>query len=337
MNGSDTRTVALLGMEPGLVDALFDQGSIARLQKLTRVDLDRPHHGVLDPGAVDPDSEVMLTCWGAPLLDSAALEALPKLRAVVHAAGSVKGIVTAACRERGIEVSSAASVNALPVAEYTLAMILLANKRVPWLARSYQDVRAGWHPHVLPDSVGNFGPTVGIVGASLIGRRVIELLRPFDLHIVLYDPFVDAITAVELGVELVSLDDLCARSDVVSLHAPALSSTRHMIDARRLALMGDGATLINTARGMLVDTDALTEELVSGRLHAVLDHTEPEILPGGSALYGLQNVVLTPHIAGSQGNELRRMGAAAIDELERFTEGRPFEHPVDYDALERSA
>ncbi|WP_338144166.1 hydroxyacid dehydrogenase [Nocardioides turkmenicus] len=337
MTGTDARPVALLGMEPGLVAALFDAASIARLNRLTTIQLGQLQHGVLDRDAVDPDTEVMLTCWGAPQLDVAALDALPKLRAVVHAAGSVKGIVTSACRERGIEVSSAASVNALPVAEYTLAMILLANKRVPWLARTYRDMRAGWHPRVVPESVGNFGLTVGIVGASLIGRRVIELLRPFDLEVILHDPYVDQAQAAGLGVELVDLDQLCARSHVVSLHAPALPSTRHMFDARRLGLMRDGATLINTARGHLVDTDALTEELVSGRLNAVLDHTEPEILPTRSVLYGLPNVVLTPHIAGSQGNELRRMGSAAIDELERFVNGQPFEHPVDYDALERSA
>ena len=130
---------------------------------------------------------------------------------------------------------------------------------------------------------------------------------------------------VEGGVEL---DALLAASDVVSLHAPSLPSTRHMLDARRLALLRDGATLINTARGALIDQDALVAELVSGRIDAVIDVTEPEVLPPDSPLYDLPNVVLTPHIAGALGVEVRRLGDSALDELERYARGEPFAHPV---------
>jgi phosphoglycerate dehydrogenase-like enzyme len=334
---TDPRPVATLGMSPSLVPALFDSDARRRLDELVRVDPGHVQEGVVRPELVDPETEVLITCWGAPRLDAEALAALPKLRAVVHAAGTVKGIVTDACRERGIEVSSAASINALPVAEYTLAMVLLANKRVLWLARTYQELRTGWHPGVMQPNTGNYGPTVGICGASLIGRRVIGLLRPFDVKVLLNDPYVGPDEADAPGVELVDLDELCTRSDVLSLHAPALPSTRHLLDARRLGLLRDGATVINTARGTLVDTDALTAELLSGRLFAVLDHTEPEILPGDSPLYGLPNVLLTPHIAGSQGNELRRMGNAAVDEVARFVAGQPFATPVRYTDLGRSA
>ena len=140
-----------------------------------------------------------------------------------------------------------------------------------------------------------------------------------------------------MGVELVDLDALCARSDVVSLHAPALPSTRQMIGAERLARMRAGATLINTARGALVDHDALIRELTSGRLCAILDHTTPEILPDDSPLYELPNVLVTPHIAGSLGTELHRMGDSAVREVVRFVSGRPFHHPIGYDELEHSA
>jgi phosphoglycerate dehydrogenase-like enzyme len=135
----------------------------------------------------------------------------------------------------------------------------------------------------------------------------------------------------------VELDELCARSHVVTLHAPALPSTRHMIDAARLALLRDGATLVNTARGVLVDTDALTAELLTGRISAVLDHTDPERLPDESPLYTLPNVFMTPHIAGSVGNELARLGAAAVAEIERFAVGEPFRHAVGWHDLEHSA
>jgi phosphoglycerate dehydrogenase-like enzyme len=142
------------------------------------------------------------------------------------------------------------------------------------------------------------------------------------------------VTYLEDGVEL---DELLAASDVVSLHAPSLPSTRHMLDARRLALLGDGATLINTARGALIDHDALVVELLTGRIDAVIDVTEPEVLPPDSPLYDLPNVVLTPHIAGALGVEIRRLGDSAVDEIERYAAGEPFAHPVTAADLERIA
>lgn len=337
MRDEDDRLVVALGMSPGLRSALFDDEAVRRIEKVGRVDWEQVVHAGRGPESSDPETEVLLTCWGAPRLDSTWLNAMPKLRAVIHAAGSVKGIVTEACRDRGIVVSSAAAVNAVPVAEFTVAMIVLSTKRVLWLADRYEHLGADWRPDVVSSDVGTFDRTIGICGNSLIGQRVIEMLRSYDVRVLLNDPYVEPAEAARLGVELVDLDELCARSDVVSLHAPALPSTRHLIDARRLGLMRDGATLINTARGVLVDTEALSRELVSGRLFAVLDHTDPEILPSESPLFGLPNVLVTPHIAGSLGTELRRLGSSAVDELGRFTAGEPFLHPVRYDDLGRSA
>jgi phosphoglycerate dehydrogenase-like enzyme len=275
------------------------------------------------------EAEVLLTHWGCPPLDASALTLMPRLRAVVHAAGSVKGIVTDALWDRGILVSSAAWANALPVAEYTIAAILLSNKQVLRFRDHYQSVRGqGYDWHARYPTVGNYRRRIGIVGASLVGRRVIELARPFDWSIVLHDPFVDASTANSLGVTLSGLDSLCAGVDVLSLHAPELPSTRHMIDKRRLALLRDGATVINTARGTLIDQAALTAELTSGRLQAVLDVTDPEVLPASSPLYDLPNVLLTPHVAGSMGNEMGRLFDAALAELDRYAAGEPFAHPV---------
>src|SRR6185436_9888054 len=125
-----------------------------------------------------------------------------------------------------------------------------------------------------------------------------ELLRPFDVEVLLYDPYVAPAEAAGLGVALTGLDELCSRSHILTVHAPQLATTRHMIDARRLALMPDGGTLINTSRGSLIDEEALLPELISGRLYAVLDVTDPEVPPADSPLYTLPNVLLTPHIAG---------------------------------------
>ncbi|MCX3062659.1 hydroxyacid dehydrogenase [Streptomyces beihaiensis] len=314
------------------------------LRRLTEVaDLD-PALLVVDfaaerPGARDAlgRAEVLFTGWGCPRLDSRALAAMPRLRAVVHAAGSVKHHVTESCWQRGIVVSTAAAANALPVAEYTLAAILFANKRVLHSAHAYRAVRTRVPLLDRYPDVGNYRRTVGIVGASRIGRRVIELLAPFDLRVLVHDPYLDADGAAALGVERVGLDELVERSDVVSLHAPALPDTRKLFDAPRLARMRTGATLVNTARGSLVDTEALTEECRTGRLHAVLDHTDPEVLPADSPLYRLPNVLLTPHVAGSLGGELHRMAESAVDELERYARGEPLRHRIDPRTLARSA
>lgn len=325
-------------MEPDLFARLFDDASLSRLRRA--VDL---APGVLtspdDPAFTDAlaGAELLVTCWGAPALTASVLDRAPNLRAVVHAAGTVKGLVTDAMWDRGIVVSSGAAVNARPVAEFTLAAILLANKRAFELRHRYAAARSTWQATTVPGDVGNYQRVVGVVAASRIGRLVIELLRPFDIAVLLHDPFVTPDEAEALGVGLVGLDELCERSDVVTLHAPALPSTRHLIDARRLARLADGATLINTARGSLVDNDALTSELVSGRLAAVLDHTDPEVLPDDSPLYDLPNVFMTPHIAGSLGTELLRLGAAAVAEVERFAAGRPFVHVVDRAGLDRTA
>ena len=169
---------------------------------------------------------------------------------------------------------------------------------------------------------GTYGTQVGIIGASAIGRRVIELLAPFDLTVALSDPTVGVDEAASLGVTLMSLDDLMRTSRVVSLHAPLLDSTVGMIGAAELAALPDGATFINTARGALVDESALVRELRSGRIDAVLDVTWPEPPVADSPLWTLPNVVLTPHVAGSAGSELVRMASSAVREVAEGPAGR---------------
>ncbi|MFD3696301.1 hydroxyacid dehydrogenase [Streptomyces sp. NPDC058646] len=330
----------LLSMAPALGPRLLDGPTARRLHDVAEVDLDLIADDFTGPGVARAlaEAEVLLTFWGAPALDARVLAAAPRLKAVVHAAGSVKWLVTDACWDRGVLVSTAARANSLPVAEYTVAMVLLSNKRVLQLREEYRSVRGRQHDwHQRYAHAGNYHRTVGIVGASRIGRRVIELLRPYDLGLVLHDPYVSEAEAAGLGARRVGLDELCATSDVVSLHAPELPETRSMMDRRRLALMRDGATLINTARGSLVDAAAVTQELVSGRLHAVIDVTEPEVLPADSPLYDLPNVLLTPHIAGSLGNELHRMGGSAVEEIARYAAGLPFVHGVRREELRRTA
>ncbi|MEV4887906.1 hydroxyacid dehydrogenase [Nonomuraea sp. NPDC055795] len=323
------RTLVAMGAQ--VARRLLREPVRSRLALVAEVD---PDLVVTDFAQADlAEVEVLYTSWGCPMVTAEVLARAPRLRAIVHAAGSVKHHVSEACWQRGIKVSTAAAANAEPVAEFTLAAILFANKRVFDIARDYRANRADGDWDARYPGFGNYRRTVGVVGASRIGRRVIELLKPFDLDVLVSDPYLRE----DLGAERVSLDELVSRSDVVSIHAPDLPETRHMIGKDRLAAMLDGATLINTARAALVDQDALTAELVSGRLHAVLDHTAPEILPSGSVLYDLPNVLVTPHIAGSLGGELARMADLAVDELVRYARGLPFAHGVEPTSLSRSA
>ncbi|MFI2641882.1 hydroxyacid dehydrogenase [Streptomyces sp. NPDC018610] len=327
-------------MHTDLAARLIDPATLDRLTTLADLDPALVVDDFTDPRAIEAlrDTEVIVSSWGCPPLDEEVLTRAPALRAVIHAAGSVKHHITDACWRRGIQVTSAAWANALPVAEYTVAVILLANKELLRIREDYRARRGDpydWQAAYA--HVGNYGRTVGIVGASRIGRRVLELLRPHDLRLLLHDPYVDAEEARALGARPVGLDELCAASDVVSVHAPELPSTRHLLDGRRLALMRDGATLVNTSRGSLLDQEALIAEVTTGRLNAVLDVTVPEVLPRDSPLYDLPNVLVTPHIAGSLGGELHRMAAAAADELARYSAGLPFAHPVLAEEIGRSA
>jgi len=336
---SDARPTVVLAMVPLLNEYLMTPKHWARLETLCRV----PDREALMTFADErgarllAEAEVLLTSWGSPVVDAHALASAPKLRAIVHAAGTVKQHLTDACWERGLLITSAAAANAVPVAEYTLAAILFANKHVFQVRRRYSEVREfRWWPLEFP-GLGNFGKTIGIIGASFVGRKVIDLLRPFAFDVVVYDPFLSSADALALGVRKVELDELLRDADVVSVHAPELPETQHMINRSRLALMKDGATLINTARGSLIEQAALEDELTSGRLFAVIDTTEPEILPPESPLYDLPNVVLTPHLAGSMGTETQRMADLALDEIERLVRGQPFLYGIRREDLAKIA
>ncbi|MGW6276143.1 hydroxyacid dehydrogenase [Kribbella sp. NPDC055071] len=295
-----------------------------------------PDGFLADPAirAALPEVDVLLTGWGCPRIGPEVLDAAPKLQAILHAAGSVKGIVDPVAFERGIQVSSAATANALPVAEYTVAAIVLAGKRAFRLAAQYRIERRKADPHSMP---GSYGTTVGLLGASRIAKMVAERLRAFDLHVLISDPYLAAAEAAELGAELVDNDALFSRSDVLSVHAPLIPETVGLVDARLLGRLRDGTVLINTARGKIIDSEALLRECLSGRIDAVLDVTDPEPLPPDSPLLDLPNVFVTPHVAGAVGNEIARLGELAVGELERLAAGQPLQHAISPNELGKLA
>ncbi|MEU8144989.1 hydroxyacid dehydrogenase [Nonomuraea sp. NPDC048901] len=330
--------VAVFAIAPWAFHDVFPADLIERLRQSVEVDATVTFTSFEGEAAARAlaGAEFLLTGWGCPRIDAEVLKAAPGLRAVVHAAGSVKAIVDPVVFERGILVSSAAEANAVPVAEYTIAMLVLGAKRVFERAGHYAAGadRSAWQQGA---GTGLYDCTVGVIGASRVGRHVLRRLRDFEVDILLSDPYVSPEEAAEMGAELVDVDELCRRSDLVTVHAPALAETRHLLDERRLGLLPDRAVVINTARGSLIDTEALTRACASGRVSAVLDVTEPEPLPPGHPLFGLPNVLVTPHVAGAQGRELRRLGEYAITDLEHFMRGRPMRGRVTAEQLARLA
>jgi phosphoglycerate dehydrogenase-like enzyme len=280
-------------------------------------------------------ADVLLGHWGCVVVDEALLARSPRLAMLAYAAGTLRDTVTPAAFVRGLRITSGAAANAVPVAEYTVAAILWANKGAFVERERLRGAEVPPLPRRHP--VGNWGKRIGLVGASHVGRAVVGLLRPFRCSVAIADPYLSAEDAAALGVARLDLDELLAISDVVSLHAPALPSTERMIGAAQLARMMDGATLINTARGALVDHDALVPEVRSGRLTAVLDVTDPEPLPLDHPLLHLPACVVTPHLAGSQGSELSRQAELVIEEIRRFAASEPALHPVAAADMDRVA
>ncbi|MBZ0300967.1 MAG: hydroxyacid dehydrogenase [Anaerolineae bacterium] len=265
------------------------------------------------------DADVIFSGWGGPKLDVDFLNAAPHLKAVFYGAGSIRGLVTDTFWERNIQITSAAAANAVPVAEFTFAQIILGLKR-------------GWH-HALhikhtgqwmrPDPIaGTYDSVVGLISLGLIGQRVADLLKLLHVKVIAYDPFVSAETAAQLNVELVSLDAVFEQADLVSLHTPWLPETVGMITGAHFAAMKPNTTFINTARGAVIREDEMIAVLQQRPdLYAVLDVTYPEPPASDSPLFTLPNVILTPHIAGCVGTECWRMGAYMVEELERYLRG----------------
>lgn len=320
MSGSNRARVAL-AMGESVARRQFGGGQLERLgddvDVLPGVITDFGDPPVRDKLAA---TDILLTSWGCPTIDESVLELAPGLRAVVHAAGTVKAMVGDAVWERHIPVCSMAELNALPVAEFVLAMILLENKRVLPIMDEHRRTRRFPDESVYAGA-GNYRKRVGLISASKVGRRVAELLQPFDLDVVISDPYCPAAEIEALGATKIELAELFATSDIVSLHAPLLPQTIGMITGELLAQMRPASTFINTARGKIVDHDGLIAVAGEGQIRVLLDVTDPEPLPPDSPLWELPNVVLTPHLAGSKGTELDRMADGAISEINRIVAG----------------
>lgn len=280
------------------------------------------------------DADAVVTSWGTTPISEEVLDAAPKLRLIAHMAGSVKPVVTTMkAYDRGVTVLTSNYAIAVSVSEAVLAFILALGHKIVTIDQAMKN-GLKWKSHESDlEAFELRGRTVGLVGLGLVAREVIKLLQPFGVELLAYDPFVSVGKARELRVEPVGLQELMQRSDIVSLHAPQVPETRHMIGEAELALLKDGALLINTARGSLIDEQAMIRELRKKRFYAGLDVFEVEPLPLDSELRRLDNVIILPHMAGVNPNSKRRIGKFMVEEMRRFFNGEPLSYEVKKEQL----
>lgn len=277
-------------------------------------------------------ADILITTWHSPFLHREMLGSMPRVRLIAHCGGEVKSRVAEDVFDQ-IIVTNAADPMSMPVAEMALALILTLVRRVPYYAaemragvvRTNEDVSSG-------ETVR--GRKLGVVGFGRIGRAFARLVEPLGAQLLVTDPCCTAEVVVAHKGRLVELNELLRSCSILVLAAGLTPETERLLDARRLALLPDGAYFINIARGGLVDMDALLTELRTGRITAALDVTDPlEPLPPDHELRSLPNVLLTPHIAAG-GIEMRRaMGAVAVEEVVRFCKGEPLQNIVTRDML----
>ncbi len=284
------------------------------------------------------DVEYIFSTWSMTQLNEEEIKAyLPSLKCVFYAAGTVQYFARPFLN-CGVKVFSAWAANAVPVAEYTVAQIVLANKGF------YQNSKMSCKEdfNVMRDTVdyygGNFNAKIGIIGAGMIGKLVIKMLKNYKFDILVFDPFLPDNTAKELGVTKVSLEELFKQCKVTSNHLANNAQTKGMLTYSHFASMPPYSTFLNTGRGAQLIEDDLVRILKERHdLFAVLDVTDPEPCENNHEFYSLSNCIVTPHIAGSMGKEVYRMAEYMLNEFEDFTNGTPCKYEVTLKMLETMA
>jgi len=329
---SKTKAALFYNYPSALEGEVFGQGRRERIAALTDL---YPH--VVDAGNFDEhaphlaDVEAIFATWGMMDFTAAQRAKLPKLKAVFYAAGNVKAFASSLI-DNGIILVSAWAINAIPPAEMCFAQILLSLRGYFRTVRQYRAVqsfgaRKYWRPGVKDE-------TVGLIGLGYIGSLVRQKLRDYPLRVIAHDPFLTKERATELDVTAVSLEDLFAKSYIVSNHIPDLPTTRGVLDRKLFASLREGATFINTGRGaQVLEADMIAVLKKRPDVTALLDVTAPEPPAPDSELWRLPNVIISPHIGGTTGHEVVRLADCAIEEFEAWRAGKPLRYQVTQDVF----
>ena len=320
---------------PSLYSEMFTPEADAQLRELADVTFNSEERNFSSTELADRIGgyDAVFTGWGSPPFTDEVLDAADRLQLVAHSAGSIIRLLPPAVFDRGIVVTHAAAAIAPAVAETSILMILLCLRQAHRLDRilkagepwdTAKDLRTG------QELAGN---RVGVVGAGYTGRCVIGMLRALNAEVWVYDPYLSAERAEALGVTQVELDTLFAECPIVTMQAPPTEETYHMVGTAEFDLLQDGAIFINTARSATVDEAALIAALETGRIQAALDVFDQEPLPQDSPFRQLDNVIITPHMAGHTLQARHRQGQFMVDEIGRFFAGEPLHFRVTKEML----
>lgn len=323
--------IAML-LQRGLREELFSEAAMEKLGQLGEVVCNQTD-------STDEDTvrellrgaDIAISSWGTPRLTGELLKEAVDLKLVAHAAGSVKGVVSDELYDRGIRVISSACVLSRGVSEMALGLAIAAAKNV----FAYNTaIHAGEWPQNKKAVTELFDINVGVVGCGFAGAHLVELLQAYGVHVLVYDPGLSEAQIHAMGARKVELREVFEQSDILSLHAPSIDATWHMVNEETLGWMKQNAILINTARGSLIDEAALAKVMKSGKLkYACLDVTDPEPPEPDNPLFELPNCIFTPHVAGLANNGKRKIGVHVCQEIERFENGEALATEVTSDML----
>ncbi|TVY03964.1 hydroxyacid dehydrogenase [Paenibacillus cremeus] len=309
----------LVLIQNDLISSFFSEQTKAEIEALGEVEWNPYDRALTEEELIAriPGVYTLITSWRTTPVTDAVLDAADELKLVAHMAGSIRPVFPNwSVYDRGIRVLNSNFAIGVSVSENVLALILaLGHKILPVDREMKQGLTK---KHVGMETFELRGKTVGLVGLGMVAHEVIKLLKPFGVKVLGYDPFVSEAKASELGVQLAPLNELMAKSDIISLHAPKVPETYRMIGREQLALIKDGALFINTARGDLIDESALLEALKQERFSAALDVFEVEPLAADSEFRHLPNVIARPHLAGVNPDSRLRIGKLMVEDMRRL-------------------
>ncbi|MCL2647844.1 MAG: hydroxyacid dehydrogenase [Phycisphaerales bacterium] len=306
---------------------VLHEDSLAKLRSVGNVELN-PNPKSYTPQELAEKlktAEVCITTWGSARFTKAVLQG-SAVKLIAHAAGSVQGVVTEDVFETGVKVVSANQAFGKTVAEYNILLHLMAARRSYEIIRNTKTANAWSSNEWCVD--GLLGKTVGIIGLGTISRELIKMFKVFDTKILLYSEHCTQENAAKLGVESVPLDRLLRESDTVNVQTSLTQKSYHLLNAQRLALLKDGAIIVNVARGPIIDETALIKELQSKRIFAALDVYDEEPLPENHPLRTLDNVITSPHVGGKTLECRANFGVIVADDIVRFARHEPLQNQV---------